>query len=85
MTFANPATHNILESLRMDKGNVELFLPADLREILEGLKTEAESIFHREVSIKDRVFGETVYLSLSSMRYAFMVMILPSARGTKSR
>ncbi|HMK50613.1 MAG TPA: CheR family methyltransferase, partial [Thermodesulfovibrionales bacterium] len=63
VVFANPATQSILEGLGMDKGDVEVFLPADFREILEGLKTEAESTFHREVTVRDRVFGETIYLS----------------------
>jgi len=61
--FANPATQKILESLGMDRGDINVFLPQGFDEILEGLEKYAESILYREVTIKDRVFGETVYLS----------------------
>ena len=61
--FSNPATQKILESLGMNKGDVELFLPQDFSAILEGLKKYSESTLIREVKVKDRVFGETILLS----------------------
>jgi two-component system CheB/CheR fusion protein len=61
--FSNPATQRILESLGMDKGDISVFLPPDFGDILKGLEKEVESTLYREVTVKDRVFGETVYLS----------------------
>jgi two-component system CheB/CheR fusion protein len=61
--FSNPATQRILESLGMDKGDIGVFLPPDFDDILKGLEKEVESTLYREVTVKDRVFGETVYLS----------------------
>jgi PAS domain S-box-containing protein len=61
--FSNPATQKILESLGMNKGDAELFLPPDFGAILEGLKKYSESTLIREVKVRDRVFGETIYLS----------------------
>lgn len=61
--FSNPAGQRVLESLGMDKGEINVFLPPDFGDILEGLEKYAEATLYREVSLKDRVFGETVYLS----------------------
>jgi hypothetical protein len=61
--FSNPATQRILESLGMDKGDISVFLPNDFSDILENLEKSSESTLDREVTVKDRVFGETVYLS----------------------
>lgn len=61
--FSNPAGQRVLESLGMDKGEINVFLPPDFGDILEGLEKYAEASLYREVSLKDRVFGETVYFS----------------------
>lgn len=62
VTFFNPATQKILEDLQMDKGNVNVFLPEDFDVILRALQTREESTLYREIHIKDRFFGTTVFL-----------------------
>ncbi len=61
--FCNPATLKILKDLGKGEGDVALFLPADINEILTGLDKKKEALFHREITIKDRFFGETVHLA----------------------
>ena len=61
--FFNPATQKILESLGMDKGDVRAFLPTDLGAILKDWDKQNELTLYREVNVKDRVFGGTVYLT----------------------
>jgi two-component system CheB/CheR fusion protein len=63
VVFHNPATEKVLESLRIDKGNIRVFLPSDFDSILVHLARKEELIFPREISIKDRVFGATVHLA----------------------
>ncbi|MBS1192714.1 MAG: hypothetical protein H6Q97_693, partial [Nitrospirae bacterium] len=62
IVFANPGTERVLESLGMDKGEVAVFLPKDLDAILKVLEMNNESSLSREVTVKDRVFSETVNL-----------------------
>ncbi len=61
--FANPAAQRVLEILDMDKGDISVFLPPDFGDILKGLEKYTESTLHREITIKDRVFEETIHLS----------------------
>jgi two-component system CheB/CheR fusion protein len=63
VTFCNPATGKILEDIGMDKGDVNAFLPSDIGEILMKVEQKEEVTLYREVTVKDRIFGETVYLS----------------------
>src|SRR5208283_1534505 len=64
ITFSNPATEKALEKLGLTMGDVTFFLPADLNVILKNPeKEEGESSFYREVSIKDRIFEETISLA----------------------
>jgi two-component system CheB/CheR fusion protein len=61
VTFANPATERILESAEMDKGDVRVFLPADLGSILSELGKKEEVSVYREVAVGGRIFGESVH------------------------
>jgi PAS domain S-box-containing protein len=63
VSFYNPATAKILEALKIDKENVTIFLPADLDGILRDWDKKSEANLYREVTVKDRVFSETVHLS----------------------
>ena len=60
--FCNPGAMQTLESLGMDKGEVAVFLPMDLDVILKDLDKDSESAVFCEVSVKDRVYGETIQL-----------------------
>jgi len=74
VTFFNPATMRILESLGMDAGAVEELIPPDLMDIIESWDGSSEVSLYRENSIQDRCFGESVFLSpqFNSVRiYAF--------------
>ncbi len=62
ISFFNPASQTILESLGMDKGDLKAFLPQDLDAILRDWDKKSGSTFNREIFIEGRVFGETVHL-----------------------
>ena len=61
--FANPATGKVLDSLGMNAADVEVILPADLDRILREWDREREATLSREIVIKERVFGETIFLT----------------------
>jgi two-component system CheB/CheR fusion protein len=63
VNFCNPATIKILEDLGMDKGDVGVFLPSDMDHILRDWDRNTERSLYREVIVKDRVFGESIYLN----------------------
>ncbi|MBI5304768.1 MAG: GAF domain-containing protein [Chloroflexi bacterium] len=58
ITFSNPATQTILKNLGADPHAAHLFMPADINDILNALNQTSPTPFNREVTIKDRVFGE---------------------------
>ena len=60
--FVNDAAKNILRKLNLE-GEGDVFLPKDINTILRGLHHKKEKGFYREVTIQDRVFGETLYLA----------------------
>ncbi len=60
--FCNPGARKILENMGMDKGNCRPFCPGDLDAILKNCDKKSEDTLNLEVTIKDRVFGETVQL-----------------------
>ncbi|MDA8388696.1 MAG: PAS domain-containing protein, partial [Nitrospiraceae bacterium] len=62
VTFSNPGTEKILEDLGMDKAGVNVFLPADMDNILRDLGKQEASALYREVIVRDRVFDETIQL-----------------------
>ncbi|MBF0506322.1 MAG: PAS domain-containing protein [Nitrospirae bacterium] len=62
VTFCNPAAMETLESLGMDKGDVDAFLPPDLTAALRDWDKRNETTLYREIIIKDRVYGETIQL-----------------------
>ncbi|MRR34675.1 PAS domain S-box protein [bacterium] len=64
VTFCNPATHKILESIGAGC-DAALFIPADLDAILRTWDRERkrETTLHREVSIGTRVFRVTIFLT----------------------
>jgi PAS domain S-box-containing protein len=61
--FSNPATRKILESFGMDATAVEVFLPPDLDCILQDWDRKSEATLHREINVRDRAFGETIFLT----------------------
>src|SRR6185369_10477176 len=61
--FANPATQRILESLGMGKEDSVVFLPPDLDEILRNWDRKSEATLQREINIKGRVYGESIFLT----------------------
>jgi len=63
VTFINPGTQKVLEDLGMGTKDATVFLPADFDNIFRDWDKKKESNFYREVTVKDRVFGETVYLT----------------------
>jgi PAS domain S-box-containing protein len=62
ITFCNPGTLTALEDLGMGREECEAFLPEDLGGILRNWDKKTESTLHREVALKNRVFGETIHL-----------------------
>ncbi len=64
VTFCNPASAQDPDGTRDGlRKTLLLFLPADIDDILKDLENKNEAILYREVSIKDRIFGETVHLA----------------------
>ncbi|HET6514429.1 MAG TPA: CheR family methyltransferase [Thermodesulfovibrionales bacterium] len=63
ITFSNAATQRVLEDLSLDREDASVFLPYDMDGILGVLKKNEEIALYREVAIKDRVFGETIYVA----------------------
>jgi PAS domain S-box-containing protein len=63
VTFCNPATERILESLGMDNRDVGVFVPHDLPSILADWDRKSDASHYRELAIKDRVFGVNIYLN----------------------
>ncbi|HWQ19929.1 MAG TPA: PAS domain S-box protein, partial [Methanotrichaceae archaeon] len=61
VSFANSATSNVLGELCLDCASA--FLPDDLDAILNSLRKGEDETFYREVKIKDRIYGEGIYLS----------------------
>jgi two-component system, chemotaxis family, CheB/CheR fusion protein len=62
VSYINPATERILESLGMDKGEIRAFFPKDLDIILKDLEKKIDTFVNREVAVKDRIFNETIQL-----------------------
>ena len=88
ITFSNPATQRILESVGMDKGEATVFLASDFEAIFRDWDKQNESSLYREVTVKDRVFGETVYLSpsLNVVRiYAYDITEIKKAEEIRGR
>jgi chemotaxis methyl-accepting protein methylase/signal transduction histidine kinase/PAS domain-containing protein len=60
--FANPGTQRLLETLGLDKGDLQVFLPHDLDNILESLAKKEEAAFYREMPVGDKVYAATIHL-----------------------
>ncbi len=61
-TFCNPGALAILRDLGIASGDCSPFLPDDIGAVLRDWNGKDESVFDREVRIKDRVFAEAVHL-----------------------
>ncbi|HZV46771.1 MAG TPA: PAS domain S-box protein [Thermodesulfovibrionales bacterium] len=59
--FINNAAKAILQKLNLGEEG-EVFLPQDIQVILKALNHKNEKEFYREVTIRDNVFGENLYL-----------------------
>ncbi|HUJ69237.1 MAG TPA: chemotaxis protein CheB, partial [Syntrophorhabdales bacterium] len=62
ITFLNPAGQKTLEDLDMRRDEARAFLPDNMDSILKDWDHTTQTVFNREVTIKDRVFGETISL-----------------------
>ena len=63
VTFYNPGAQKALKNLGIDKEDFNIFLPSDIDVILKDLGKKEQSVFYREIIIKDRVFGQNIYLT----------------------
>lgn len=63
VAFANPAAQKVLEELGMNRDDYSVFLPADIEGIISDLVKNEEAVYNRELTIKDRVFAATIYLT----------------------
>ncbi len=63
VTLANPATQKILEKLGIAERDVNPFIPPDLNGILEKWDRKEDFTLYREIELKDRVFGETIFFT----------------------
>jgi len=71
ITFFNPATMKILKSLGMDEADMAVFIPSDINDIIKSWDRLNEVAFDREIIIKNRSFGETVFLTPQSTSVRF--------------
>jgi PAS domain S-box-containing protein len=62
VAFSNPAAERALKDLGMDKDDCNPFVPADMDAILSDWDKMYELSLSREVTLKDRIFGETIHL-----------------------
>ena len=62
LIFVNEAAFTVLKELDMGE-DVTAFLPDDIKEILTMIGQQEKRQFYREVSIKDKIFGETLHLA----------------------
>ncbi len=60
--YANPGSTAILESLGLDKGAGDIFLPPDLDKVLASWDKRSSMVFDREIAIGNRIIAETVHL-----------------------
>ena len=61
IVFKNVAAMNTIERL-VDNGNLNLFVPDNITEILEILKEGEKEQHYREVEIENHIFGENIHL-----------------------
>ncbi len=61
--YHNPASLNILQNLGMDESDMRLFLPANLKELVEEWDKVREETFHCTIEIQEMSFNATIYLS----------------------
>ncbi|KAB0669587.1 PAS domain S-box protein [Oryzomonas sagensis] len=62
IVFANPAAQRFLETVGLAGEDAVRFLPPDVDEILAEWDRSSESTLYREITIQERVFGETIQL-----------------------
>jgi PAS domain S-box-containing protein len=86
--FCNPATAKVLESLGVDRGNAAVFLPSDLKLLLECWDSSTETTQYCEIELKNRTFGEYLHFSpqLKTVRiYAHDISELKQAEDAAKR
>jgi PAS domain S-box-containing protein len=74
ITLFNPATLSMLETLGMGESDIAMFLPPDMAEIFEQWDRSEVVSLTRQIVIKDRYFGEKIFLTPlfnSALIYAF--------------
>ncbi len=63
ITFANPATQQVLEKLGIDPGNVNTLLPNGMDGILTDWDKKSTASHYQEIVVNNKVFGETITLT----------------------
>jgi two-component system CheB/CheR fusion protein len=63
VTFFNPATKKTLERLGFGEADVNVFIPSDLDKLLGNWNRKEDSTLYREIELKERYFGETIFLT----------------------
>jgi PAS domain S-box-containing protein len=62
IVYCNPAVRRFLENCCTGGEGGRMFLPPDMDRILSELENHEESAHYREITVGDRVFGQTVQL-----------------------
>ncbi|HVN97817.1 MAG TPA: PAS domain S-box protein [Syntrophorhabdaceae bacterium] len=60
--FCNPATKRVLKDLGGNERDPHVFLPPDCQAILRDWNRINDFTLVREISVRDRIFGETIHL-----------------------
>jgi len=63
IVYSNEAAAAVLESQDMDRADVTIFVPLDMKEILREWDGNARMVLHREVRVGNRFFKEVVLFS----------------------
>ncbi len=63
ITFANQAVQKVLKDLHLREEDAKLFVPEDLIAVLKNRNKKNRRVISRLVTIKDRIFGETIYFT----------------------
>ena len=62
LIYCNPSSYKILEESGMTREDWSALLPQDLAAVLANWDKETSEVFAREVTVEDRVFGESIQL-----------------------
>lgn len=83
VTFHNGAAQKVLEDQGMNGEDFSPFLPPDLHVMIQELSQGRAVSLYREVTIKERVFGEAIHLVPHSKPCVYTRMTSPTVREPK--